>query len=655
MHPMTLYRQIVIGIITLLVLGFAGTVVLSTNNLRTLLETQMGAHAQDTATSLGLSLSPHMQPRDMAIIESMVDAIFDRGYYSSIAITTLDGEILFERTAAADKVRAPDWFIDAVALRPPTAQALIMSGWKQTATIHVTSNPGSSYSELWSNTTDTFWLFLGSAALLLVIALLAVKVVLKPLQNVEIQAAAICNGSYPVQKKLPRTRELRSVVLAMNRLAEKIGEIFSEQAALAERLRKQAYMDPVTGLGNRRYFTRQLDALLESPDNTTNGALLLLGLTQLSRVNDAHGHTAGNELLARTATLISSRVKNMDNCITARITGAEYAIVVPALTRQDAEALAETICHDLLQLQADGLIEAANIGHVGIALWETGDTLADLLSEADIALRAAQTCERNSWRLHVPPATAQSEIQGEGNWHAFLKQALDTASVSLSVQPVYALDSNSSRLLHKEVLLRIINSSGTPVTAGIFMPMAERAGLASNIDRLAISKLLDFMENNDGTTHDYAINISSMSLHNSVFKDWLYSKLQEYPATARRLLVEFTEYSALVNMQDTRHFIERLAALGCRCGIDQFGRGFYSFGYLRSIKASYLKIDASYTRGIDHEKDNQFFIQSLTDTAHSIDIQVIAQSVETVEERNTMESMKLDGIQGFLTGRPEQL
>ena len=121
------------------------------------------------------------------------------------------------------------------------------------------------------------------------------------------------------------------------------------------------------------------------------------------------------------------------------------------------------------------------------------------------------------------------------------------------------------------------------------------------------------------------------------------------------MLVEFTEYSALANVQETGNFIQRLAALGCRCGIDQFGRGFYSFGYLRSIQASYIKIDSSYSRGIDREEDNQFFVQALTDTAHSIDIKVFAQSVETTEERSTIESMNLDGIQGFLTGKPEPL
>ena len=652
---MTLYRQIVISIITLLVLGFMGTVIISTNNLRAYLETQLEVHAQDTATSLGLSLSPHMKPRDMAIVQSMVDAIFDRGYYSSIGVTTLDGETLLERRVEAGTGNAPQWFVDAVALQAPAAEALIMSGWKQSATVYVTSNPGNAYRELWSNTVDTFWLFLISAVALILLALLAVRVVLKPLRNVEHQANAICNRSYAIQKQLPRTRELRRVVLAMNHLASKVKEIFAEQAALTERLRKQAYMDPVTGLGNRRFFTRQLKSLVESPDQSTQGAFLLLELNQLSRVNKASGYTAGNELLARTAKLINARMRNAENYFAARIKGAEYGIIAAGISKQDTETLAESLCHDLLQLRADGLVEADNIAHIGIAMWQQGDTLTDLLSEADIALRAARSCEQNSWKLYVPPAAEQANIHGEEHWHDFLRQVVETGNIILTVQPVYGLGNQQHELLHREVLLRIIDTNGTPITASIFMPMAERVGLASSIDRLAIDKLLDFMVTGKEVSIDYAVNISATSLHDPEFKEWLCRRLLDNPAAARRLLVEFTEYSVLVNVQDAGNFIRRLGTLGCRCGIDQFGRGFYSFGYLRNIKVNYLKIDGSYTRGIDEEEDNQFFIQALTDTAHSVDIKVIAQSVETSQERSVIEAMNLDGIQGYLTGKPETL
>ena len=651
---MTLYRQIAISIILLLILGFLGSMIISTNNLRTFLVTQLESHAQDTATSLGLSISPHMQAQDLPIMTSMVDAIFDRGDYRNISVVAINGELLIERSNPVTPEHVPDWFINTISLQAPRTEALVMSGWKQAATVAVTSHSGRAYNELWSNTVDTLKLFLASAAITLILGLLAVRILLRPLQRVEMQADAICNQSYPVQKKLPRTRELKSVVIAMNRLSEKVHTFFTDQAALTERLREQTYLDPVTGLGNRRYFNRQLQVLLESREEPVEGAFLLIELRGLAQANEKSGYPGGDQLLHRTGKLVQSRIKNTDNCFTARIAGAGFGVVLTGFGTDEAELLAESLCHNLQQLHADGLVESDDICNIGIAMWKHGDTVTDLLSEADIALRASQSVEHNSWQRYEPPAVEQAEIHGTAHWRDYLREIINTGNVSLVAQPVYSLGDGGESLLHKEVLLRIPDADGKDITAGIFMPMAERAGLASEMDKLAITALLKHMEASSDAT-DYAINLSSTSLNDPVFIEWLCKKLGELPARKKHLLMEFPEYGVLRNIREARQTIERLAGIGCRCGIDHFGRGFYSFGYLRNLKVSYLKVDGSYTRHIEQEDDNQFFIQALTDTAHSIDIKVIAQAIETAKERDIVKGLKLDGVQGYLTGKPEAL
>jgi len=650
---MTLYKQITLSIILLLSAGFLGSVIINTENLRTFLLTQLESHAQDTATSLGLSLSPPMQVHDMTIMTSMVDAVFDRGDYQKIDITALNGDTLPSRTSQTKNKNVPDWFIRLIDLQPPTAEALIMSGWRQAGNIQVTSHPGNAYSELWSNTVDTSRLFLALAVVIIVIALIAVNILLRPLRLVELQADAICNASYSLQTKLPRTRELRRVVTAMNRMSGKIGNIFAEQSALTENLREQAYKDPVTGLGNRRFFDRQLQTLLESREESSTGALLLLELHELTEINQSAGYTAGDQLLQRSADLISERINQLDNCFAARISGAGYGIVAAGLDKAGAESLAEALCNELLQLRVDGLASTENIGHIGVALWKQHDAVQHLLAEADTGLRAAQSSGKSSW-ICIAPAT-QAPIQGSGHWRKILQQSLDSENITLCTQSVIPVGGKSIVLPHNEILLRIPDQDGNLITAGLFMPMAERFGLASNFDKLAISKLFEYMESEHDTKPVYAINLSINSLHNPVFMQWLCNRLERAPESARRILVEFPEYGALINIQDTRNLIERLGSLGCRCGIDHFGRGFYSFGYLRNIKVSYLKVDSSYTRNIDQDKDCQFLMRALTETAHSVDIAVIAQAVETSAERDTLTSLHLDGIQGFLSGSPQPL
>lgn len=652
---MTLYRQITLSIILLLFATFLGTIIISTQNLRAFLLTQLESHAQDTATSLGLSLSPPMQAHDMTTITSMVDVVFDRGYYQQLDIAAINGDTLLSRSSQTQTRKVPKWFTDIIDLQPPVAEALIMSGWQQAGKVQVTSHPGYAYGELWSNTVDTFRLFLVLAIVITVIGLIAVNILLRPLRLIESQADAICNASYPLQKKLPRTRELRRVVMAMNRMSEKISSIFAEQSALTERLRKQAYKDPVTDLGNRRYFDRQLQALLESREESSMGALLLLELHGLSEINLSAGYQEGDQLLQCTAGLIRNRINNIDNCFAARISGAGYGIVAVGMHQDGAEALADKLGHDLLQLHADGLTGTENIAHIGIALWKQQDAVHDLLAEADTALRAAQSSGNNIWKRFPPSSSTHAPVHGSGHWRNILQQAIDAENITLYAQPVLSVGKQSISLPHHELLLRIPDQDGNLITAGVFMPMAERIGLATEIDKLAISKLLKYMAAENASQQSYAVNLSSSSLHNPVFIQWLCSRLQSAPACARRILIELPEYGALINIQDTRNLIERLGTLGCHCGLDHFGRGFYSFGYLRNTRVRYLKIDGSYTHSIDREEDNQFLIRALTEAAHSVDIAVIAQAVETSAERDALENMHLDGIQGFLTGKPQPL
>ena len=649
---MTLYKQISAGIVILFLICFAGTVYISTGNLKNFLSVQLDAHAQDTATSLGLSISPHMQANDLPVIETMIDAIFNRGDYKRIVLLSNNGETLVEKNADTGEPDLPRWFVDAVSLQAPVARALVMSGWKEAGSILVTGNPGNAHRELWTNTIDTFWLFLACAIAFLIAGLLTLRLLLQPLHKVELQASAICNSNYEIQDALPRTRELRSVVMAMNRLSEKVGRFFSEQSAMTEKLREQAFRDSITGLGNRQHFDRQMAALLSRSGNPTQGALLILELHNFSGVNDRSGFTGGDAVLKRTAELITNLLSDYENCFAARISGGGFAIVATGMSDSSADELAASLSRTLLQLRADGLVETNEIGHLGVAMWQYPTTLPEVLSEADIALRAAQACGHNTWQRFVPPAANQSVIYGAEHWRLRLREVLDAGHMLLETQPVYGTGDKGRTVLHREVLARIPDIRGNGIAASIFMPMAERLGLSSRLDKLTAGILFDYLDKHD-TREIHALNLSAGALHDAVFIQWLCARLEKSPALKGRLQIEFPEYAVQANMQATRNLVERLGSMGYHCGIDHFGSGFSSFGYLRTLKVQYLKIDGSFTHQIDTDEDNRFFIRSLTDTAHSIDIDVIAQSVESPAERAALEALGIDGIQGYLTGKPE--
>lgn len=202
---MKLSQQLILLIAGLVLLLFAGTLVISVDNTRGYLESQLGSHAQDAATSLGLSATTHVDEGDQAMVTAMVNAMFHRGDYLLIRFETLDGEAWLERSTESLVDGVPGWFVRLFPLDPPQRSATMMSGWRQVGRVVVKSHPGLAYGQLWQTTRQTLKLFVIGALLALLAGAIGLRLLLRPLRDVEIQAEAICNREFPVVERRPFT------------------------------------------------------------------------------------------------------------------------------------------------------------------------------------------------------------------------------------------------------------------------------------------------------------------------------------------------------------------------------------------------------------------------------------------------------------------
>jgi diguanylate cyclase (GGDEF)-like protein len=651
---MSLSRQLLIIIVVLFLLMFVGTFTISMNNTRNYLAEQLKSHAQDTATSLGLSISRFMELGDNSSVETTVNAIFDRGYYREIVVADLKGKPLVKRENPVVIKGIPDWFIAFVPLPTPRTESEVQKGWSQVGMVYVTSHPGYAYDELWRNATGTLRWFLGGALGSILIGMLLIRVVLRPLRAVERQAEGICNREYIVQDRIPWTRDLRKVVEAMNKMSLRVKQMFQEQAETTERLRKQVYLDPVTGLGNRAYFNTQLQHYIETAEEEfANGALFLVELQDFKGFNDRHGYELGDELLRQTARILQATSVKLKECLAAHLSGANFALLTNMTTPEEADQLAEALARGLTELHSGGIADSANVAHLGVACYRQGQTVSEFLSSVDHALRTAQSQAPNSW-FRDRIAQSGPAASGASHWGKLLKEAIDGRKAILYCQPIVATTQGMPEILHREVLLRIPDENGQPLNAGIFMPMAERLGLTMELDRLAVGIVLAHMEKETKKV-PYVVNLTAVTIANEEFRAWVVKTLKAAPQAAGRLVFEISEYGVLRDIEATKGFIDLVKSCGAGFSIDHFGRGFTSFGYLSSFKVDSIKIDGSYIRNINDSKDNQFFVHALTKTAHEIDIRVIAETVETETELNTLRELHVDGAMGYLIGRPEPL
>lgn len=647
---MTLSRRLALLVIMLLLLVFLGTFFTSVRNTRDYLETQLGSHAQDAATSLGLSISTHLARGDQASIDSMSDAIFDRGYYRKLIVEDAKGKRLKELELPIAIEGVPSWFISAFPLETPIGEAAVMSGWTQAGRVIIQSHPGYAYIELWDNAKDTAIWFLISALFILIVGMAVLRLLLRPLKRIEWQADSICNREFPVLDNLPNTPDLRRIMEAMNRMTAKVHWMITELESLVSRLRQQAYQHPVTGLDNKRRFMDIVTDRIESQEDFMQGAFYLIQVKSFKEYNDRNGFQAGDELLCKVAQCLGEATEDVPKHTLAHLTGADFGILVEDCSLDESRRLCQRISSALSGLYGTGMTASPDVAHIGAAYFDGRQSLKELLSEADMALRSAQAQEANSWQLTAPENLDRRKARPAGDWRAFIEKALEQNNITLLYQPVVSCP--EQQLMHKEVLVRIPDDDGELIPAGVFLPVAESVGLAAAIDEAVVDKVVKALLDDPAIQGRFAINLSPQSLSNTGFVEWLEQTLSQHEDIASRLIFEFPEYGAVANLSQLKGLIDRLSRFGTMFSLDHFGRSFSSLAYLRSLRVDYLKVDGSYLRTLDQNKDHQFFIQALADIAHGLDIQVIAESVESEAVWNILLSLNMDGAQGYYIGMP---
>lgn len=644
---MTLSRQLILLISLLVLLLFAGTFFISAYNTRDYLENQLASHAQDAATSLGLSATSHMADEDKPMVDAMVNAMIHRGDYLRIRIEGLSGKLLVERENKLLDDEVPLWFVRLFHLEPPVGEATMMSGWRQVGRVRVTSHPGLAYRKMWSTALDTLSWFVVGALLVLLLGLVALRMLLRPLQQVEEQAEAICNREFPVVAQRPFTLEFRRVVEAMNKLSARVSSMLTESERLASRLREQVYQDPVTGLANRRQFMDDLVHRVSESEMRGEVGLLMLELRDFKTYNQQYGYAAGDHLLERAASMLKDVVVEYPKSTVAHLSGASFAVLLEGCGQQQVEMLAEQSVQAISALYGELDMANADVAHVG-GVVRAGQRPTAMLAEADRALRSAQRVGPNGWVV-LSAEGLDRETRGAAQWRELISKGIADDLFVLLRQPVCAVGDKS--LMHDELFLRLPDpdQEGEWISAGQFMPMAENTGLAAEIDRWVLGRFLDGDVAGDVAV---AVNMSGASLLDAGLLEWLRNALQR-TGLGGALILEWPEYGAISHVEALRRWIEQLAPLGVSFSLDHFGKGFTSFAYLRDLKVHYLKVDGSYMQSLESQPNNQFFLQALAEIARGLELQVIAESVETEGVWRMLPALGVQGARGYWLGKPQ--
>ncbi|MCQ6259760.1 cyclic di-GMP receptor LapD [Pseudomonas sp. Q11] len=646
---MSLFKQLLIAICLFLVVAFSGSFMVSLESSRAQYVNQLRSHAQDAATALALSLTPNID--DPAMVELMVSSIFDSGYYATIRVVDVaTDKTLVERTGTPDAGSVPQWFINLIGLEPAGGDAIVSRGWEQAARVEVVSHPMFALAKLWQSALGSLGWLLLCGAVSAVLGALLLRRQLKPLDYMVHQSHAIARREFLSLPELPRTPELRRVVQAMNQMVEKLKALFQEQAERSEKLRVESYQDNLTGLANRRYFEMQLHARVSNPEQASSGYLLLLRVKDLAGLNQRLGGQRTDQLLKAVGEQLlreCARYPETHNLVT-RIRGGEFAVLAPGLVREEALQLAQNLESALASLSATGATDVASVASIGLAPFVHGDSPQAVLQLGDQALAQAESQGEPGWACLDHSASA-SVGDDHHAWHTLLDQALSHQRFELYFQPVVAAQ-DTQVVLHYKVLSRLLDEQGQAIPAGRFLPWLERFGWTARLDRLMLEQVLKQMA---GHEQALALNLSSATLADPQALNKIFEVLRAHANLGPRLTLEIGE-EQLPEQAVLEQLTRQLRELGFSLSLQRFGGRFSMIGNLSRLGLAYLKIDGSYIRAIDQESDKRLFIEAIQRAAHSIDLPLIAERVETEGELAVIREMGLFGVQGQLVGEPRR-
>jgi len=425
----------------------------------------------------------------------------------------------------------------------------------------------------------------------------------------------------------------------------------SERRELEGRLRYMVDYDLLTGLFNRHRFEAELKRQIQRHRRTgEGGAVLMIDLDGFKAVNDQFGHAVGDELLRGLGANLRERSRETD--VLARLSGDEFAVLLPGADRRTADVVAAQIVGTVRRQVTVLDSERAHVtASVGVALLDGLDD-GELFSLADAAMYAAKDSGGDRFVVFEPndPRPPRSRQAGEANR---LRLALAEKRFVLHGQPV--LNLAEQRVETCELLIRMRSENdGELISPNAFLYAAERFGLIAAIDSWVVSRAVDLIaeQAKQGRRVVLNVNISGRSIADPAVDAHIERELYESGIDPACLVFEVTETAAIGNIEAAVAFSQRLQRRGCRFALDDFGAGFASFYYLKRLPFDFLKIDGDFVRGLPESGVDQLVISAIVTIARGMGKQTIAEFVTDQETSDLLLASGVEFAQGFHIGRP---
>ncbi len=738
---MSFSKQLYIIISFIFLMIFTGNFIISVKNTRDYIQTEAVTKAQDTATSLGMTLKPYLKNKKDPEIVSIVNAIANRGFYKELRLEDIEysftsdelieaanldievdwsisdvsvdikyGEIsanddagLDDQLAALeeldtddgleeDSVQAyvftpndanfkdgdelvvkfsavgddqitnsiakiklekvltkvtrdvkfesvPQWFIDMIAMEMSETKSEISDGWKVSAVIYVSANPGDAYDRLYATAKGAILYAAIAFTISIVFLVFFLQYILKPLRDIEELAQNISKGKFEQIKKLPWTTEIKNITITMNDMSAKIESIIAKLNKNLENMTKKLSEDGLTGLQMKQTFETDMKKMFIS---SASGYVFSIKIDNLGELAKQQGNKAVDNFIKA----FSNILKHADEIFKAegveiwayRFFGSEFAVIAKGLTYENAQILAQNLNKSFEKLGKD--VGKKDICHIGGTPFNPIGTTPGIWASANEAFEMAKQIGPNEAYIRDDNDLAKDMEE----WRDLVLDIIEQGRFNVGyISGAYGLqDENENLLLMEEAFTNAKDKEGVEIPIGTFVSIAEKYNKVIEFDKAVVYKVIKHIETNN-IDHSISINLSLDSIHNEQFKEWLHELLKNHQNIITQLVFSITAYGAAKDLKEFKNFIDVVHAGGAKVILKRFESKFIPLDEIKNYNLDYIRLARDYTNGISKDGTKRGFVESMQELAALLNINVFAENVKEDDDFAVVKEIKLYG------------
>ena len=633
---MSLSKQLLLLLSLIFFIIFSASLILSINNIKSYLEVESQFHVKDTATSLGLSLSPHMNNEQDPILETMMTAIFDTGYYREMRLVNIENQELVTLTNPVAVPGVPQWFIDLVPMQVATAVSEINSGWHMSGKLYVTANPSYGYLKLYQQAKSTLivsGLFFLAAMILLITVL---RFTLRPLKEIARQAEQISAGHFTSITQLPWTQEVKHVALSMNSMSDKIGQMISRLNRRLEIVSESLKQDPLTKLLNQATFEVNLKQALSGYKG--EGYAALVKFDDLGFLSKDQGNEAVDNLLREFASILKSTEQFSTTAY--RLQGSEFALLFPGFSHNEMLRLIQQLKNDINILGKS--YKQEDLIHIGVIHYERSSDFDKLYPGMVEAYEHAKNIGNNAYYIKEDLASPMSDME----WKTLIRSAIDNnvpiPEITFTAE-AHDYKQVPAEKVMEEAFTAVRDKEGELLSIGTFFSMAQEFQLVEALDQSIVNKVITVMEKTN-KVNPVTINLTMDSISSHAFNVWLKERLAKTKINLKLLSFSVTAYSATKDIAAFASFASFINDMGATVLLKRYSPDIIDIEQLKTLNINYLRLARDLTTNIADDTNKTQFLDLISEVAALLDIKVLAEGVQSDDDLDIVKAKSIHGI-----------